>query len=92
MLFEFDPDKSAINKENHGLDFVEAQQLWNDENRYQISKEYRGEERYAVVGRIGRKIYAAICTDRGERIRIITVRRAHKDEERLYRESIDERR
>ena len=28
MLFEFDPHKSASNKIKHGIDFVEAQALW----------------------------------------------------------------
>jgi len=30
MEFEFDPAKSATNKVKHGLDFVEAQELWRD--------------------------------------------------------------
>jgi len=28
MQFEFDPQKSAVNKDKHGIDFVEAQALW----------------------------------------------------------------
>ncbi len=94
MEFEFDPDKSAGNKLKHGLDFIEAQQLWNDENRYEISKPYRGEERFAVVGRIQEKVFAAIYTERGggaARCRIISVRRAHTDEERRYWRAINER-
>jgi uncharacterized DUF497 family protein len=30
MKFEFDPAKSASNKDKHGIDFVEAQVLWAD--------------------------------------------------------------
>ncbi|MSO62009.1 MAG: hypothetical protein EXQ50_07965 [Acidobacteria bacterium] len=30
MEFEFDPAKSAANKAKHGIDFVEAQEFWND--------------------------------------------------------------
>ena len=30
MEFEFDPAKSAANKDKHGIDFVEAQALWLD--------------------------------------------------------------
>ena len=32
MKFEYDEQKSQINKEKHGIDFVEAQKLWQDEN------------------------------------------------------------
>ena len=32
-MFEYDPDKSLINLEKHGMDFDEAQNLWLDENR-----------------------------------------------------------
>ena len=31
MKFEYDEKKSQINKEKHGIDFVEAQKLWQDE-------------------------------------------------------------
>ncbi|RKY52702.1 MAG: BrnT family toxin, partial [Candidatus Neomarinimicrobiota bacterium] len=31
MKFEYDIDKSRINKEKHGIDFIEAQSLWEDE-------------------------------------------------------------
>ena len=30
MEFEFDPEKSASNKDKHGIDFIEAQALWQD--------------------------------------------------------------
>ena len=33
MKFEYDPDKSAANREKHGIDFDEAQALWNDPYR-----------------------------------------------------------
>ena len=33
MEFEFDPAKSESNLEKHGVDFVQAQQLWQDPMR-----------------------------------------------------------
>ena len=51
MNFEFDPGKSASNQAKHGLDFIEAQKLWNDANRVRIAaKIVAGEARYAVGG------------------------------------------
>jgi len=36
MAFEFDPGKSDRNLAKHGIDFVEAQRLWNDQNLLEI--------------------------------------------------------
>ena len=37
MKFEFDPVKGEINSIKHQIDFLEAQKLWNDVNRLEIS-------------------------------------------------------
>ena len=85
--FEYDPKKSASNKEKHGIDFEEAKALWLDDNAVQAMLNYEDELRYFVIGKIGDKLWTAICTDRGVRIRIISVRRSHKAEEMLYENS-----
>src|SRR5262245_32189044 len=84
MEFEFDPDKSACNKDKHGIDFEEAQALWEDLSLLQAPARTEGEPRFLVVGRIGRKHWAAICVIRGERTRIISVRRARTKEIEHY--------
>lgn len=33
LLFEYDPNKSQINLTKHGIDFEQAQRLWEDEKR-----------------------------------------------------------
>jgi uncharacterized DUF497 family protein len=38
--FEWDPDKSARNEAKHGIDFLSAQELWEDENRIEIHAPY----------------------------------------------------
>jgi len=50
--FEFDPEKSASNKEKHGIDFVEAQALWNDPDLVEIPARVVDEPRFLVIGRI----------------------------------------
>ncbi len=89
MAFEFDPAKSAANKEKHGIDFVEAQALWLDEGlEVVLSKSHMtDEERFLAVGRLSGKHWTAICTLRGEAIRIISVRRARKEEVEYYEDS-----
>jgi uncharacterized DUF497 family protein len=86
MQFEFDPEKSARTKAdpNRLMDFVEAQALWLDEDRVEIPLPFALEPRAAVIGKIGGKLWTAIVTKRGEIIRIISVRRAHSKEERIY--------
>ncbi|MDR2695989.1 MAG: BrnT family toxin [Deltaproteobacteria bacterium] len=84
MKFEYDPAKSAGNKAKHGIDFEEAQALWKDVDRLNIPAAYRGEERHALIGRIGSRHWTAIFTCRGDACRIISVRYARKEEIDLY--------
>lgn len=84
MPFEFDSEKSAANKAKHGIDFIEAQEIWTDTNRLEIPARSLDEPRYQVIGRIGEKTWSAFITYRNEKIRIISVRRARADEEARY--------
>jgi len=84
MEFEFDPRKSASNKRKHGLDFVEAQALWDDPDRVEIPARTEDEPRSLVVGRIGQERWSGIITYRGDRVRIISVRRARSEEVEIY--------
>lgn len=83
MLFEYDPIKSESNRVKHGIDFEEAQELW--ENLYlKASARNRGEQRYAVVGIAQGIHWTAIATDRDGAIRIISVRRSTPKEVKQY--------
>jgi len=84
MEFEFDKNKSRSNQIKHGIDFVLAQQLWDDPDRLEIPARLEDEMRYMLIGKISGKIWSAITTVRNGKIRIISVRRAHAKEERLY--------
>ena len=86
MEFEFDPAKSAANKAKHGIDFVEARKLWSDPQRVFAPALVVSEPRLVAIGRIGGRIWTAIFTWRGDRIRIISVRRARKKEAERYEE------
>jgi len=82
--FEFDERKSKANKAKHGLDFVEAQALWDDPDLLEIPTKTEDEPRSIVVGRIGDRHWSAIITYRSERIRLISVRRSREEEKELY--------
>lgn len=87
MGFEFDDNKSQSNKAKHGIDFIEAQVLWEDEDRLEIPARTSDEPRTVILGQIRAKIWAAVVTHRGENTRIISVRRARQREVDLYESS-----
>ncbi|WP_313057664.1 BrnT family toxin [Agrobacterium cavarae] len=86
MEFEFDPAKSASNKDKHGIDFIEAQSLWLDQRRLVAPPAMEDEARYIMIARLDGKIWSTIFTYRADRIRIISVRRA-RDKERQHYEN-----
>jgi uncharacterized protein len=84
MDFEFDPAKSEGNKQKHGIDFVEAQALWDDPDFVEIPAATIGERRFIVIGKIAGKLWSGIITHRGDRIRIISLRRSRAEEVEIY--------
>ncbi len=84
MDFEFDEQKSISNKLKHGIDFIEAQRLWSDPERVEIPAKISDEVRFMIIGRIGSAIWSDIYTIRNKKIRIISVRKARKDEKEIY--------
>jgi uncharacterized DUF497 family protein len=84
MVFEFDPVKSESNRIKHGIDFLEAQALWSDPMLLEIPAKTTDEPRYLVIGLLGDKHWSAVMTYRGDKIRLISVRRARAEEAALY--------
>jgi uncharacterized DUF497 family protein len=82
--FEFDDSKSQSNWVKHGIDFLAAQELWNDPMLMEIPARTDDEPRYLVIGLIGEKHWSAVITYRGSHIRLISVRRARTEEVALY--------
>jgi uncharacterized DUF497 family protein len=82
--FEFDEAKSRANNAKHGIDFVEAQTLWLDEDLLKAPSRSDVEPRFLFVGMIGITHWSAIATYRGETIRIISVRRSRTREVEAY--------
>lgn len=82
--FDYDREKSLSNLLKHGIDFECSQKLWDDPNLLEIQTKYTEELRYVAIGMIGRKHWSVIITFRGEKIRIISVRRSRKKEVELY--------
>lgn len=84
MEFEFDSAKSNRNKKKHGIDFYEAQALWNDSAFIEIPLKTIDESRFLVIGRILEKHWSVIVAYRSDNIRVISVRRSRKEEVEIY--------
>ena len=82
--FEFDEEKSVANMGKHGIDFHAAQRLWDDPDLLEFPAKSDDELRLLVIGRIASKCWSAVITYRGDKIRLISVRRSRKKEVELY--------
>jgi len=87
MEFEWNPDKATGNLEKHGVSFQEAVTVFNDplSVTFPDPNHSIGESRYIIIGisRFGQLLIVA-HTDRLERVRIISTRKATRQEQRFY--------
>lgn len=89
MEFEWNPDKAKLNLEKHGVSFQEAATVFNDplSVTFPDPDHSTGENRYVIIGisRFGQLLVVA-HTDRGDKVRIISARKATRQERRFYEE------
>jgi hypothetical protein len=89
VTFEWDPAKDAKLREERGLSFELAKTAWDDAEAVEIELEPRDELRWGLIARVNGKIHTVVFTRRGKKVRLITMRRSHPDEERLYEKDSD---
>ena len=83
MEFEWDEAKRAANLAKHDIDFEAAYSFpWAD--ALIEPSPQGGEMRYAATGYIGQRLYQLVFTMRGERVRVISLRKAHRKEVAQY--------
>lgn len=90
LLFEWDPDKAKQNLETHGISFDEASTAFGDVLSLAIHDPLHSQEedRFVLIGNSYKdRLLVVIHTDRGDRIRLITARKATKKERKQYEES-----
>jgi uncharacterized DUF497 family protein len=84
--FEWDEAKAAANLRKHGISFQTARDVFDDLFvlvEQDLSEEY-GEERFIAIGMVEGLLLTVVYAERGERIRIISARRATRHEQRQY--------
>jgi uncharacterized DUF497 family protein len=85
--FEWDEKKRQINIEKHGIDFARAKEIWERKTINNPPRKRAGEPRCTTVGESEGRIIAVIWTPRGGNCRIISARRARRNERRDYRDA-----
>ncbi len=89
--FEYDSKKSEANFERHGIDFIDAQELWATTHVVIPAKDVAGESRYAILGKMMGKVYVAIFTKRREAIRLISCHRADGRWEKIHERHVTQK-
>jgi len=85
--FEWDKNKRKYNLEKHGIDFADILELFDDQNRIEFENTRSGEKRFQTIGMVSDVILFLVYTSRGKKKRIISVRRASKNERKAYEEA-----
>jgi uncharacterized DUF497 family protein len=85
-LFEWDDEKEAVNLRNHGVSFHDAVVALRDPFAFEVidNREIYREERINLIGMCGDRLLHVTYTERGDRLRIISARRAEKYEREDY--------
>lgn len=86
--FEWDPTKNASNERKHGISFEDALAVFDDYGMvgWLCSDSEDDEDRFMAVGRVGWKIVSVVYTPRDNKRRLISARKANRDERREYRQ------
>jgi len=85
MKFEWDENKRKLNLAKHGIDFKDAYQIFDgitftfEDDRYNY-----GEGRYITIGMLRGTVVVVAHTESDDVIRLISIRRATKHEQKLY--------
>ena len=86
LVFEWDENKARHNLRKHGVGFAAALAVFEDPRRIERvdhRREY-GEDRIQVIGVSAGRVLFVVYTRRGDVIRLISARRANRDERKAY--------
>jgi len=86
LTFEWDPEKALVNLAKHGVSFVTAALIFENEILDRIDdREDYGEMRHIALGRVSQTVYRVVYTWRTARtIRIISAQKAGRHEREIY--------
>jgi len=84
-MFVWDEAKRRLNLRKHGIDFMDAEKIFRGVTftAEDDSADY-GEQRFLTLGLLEDQVVSVAHTEQGEEIRIISIRKATKNEARFY--------
>ena len=82
LTFEWDEEKNRTDKAKHGISFECASAIFNDRiaQDFLDGRDDYGEGRWLTVGMAQGELLAVVNTQRGERYRLISARKATREE------------
>jgi uncharacterized protein len=85
MVYEWDSVKASSNLVKHAVHFADAVSVFADDMAVTIEDDHPGEERFITIGMDGfGRILVVVFAWRGDAIRIISARKATKNERKQY--------
>ena len=90
MRYSFDPAKQASNLKKHGVDLANARQVIESGRKvtFEDRRFDHGEERFVTPGPLGDLLVAVVTAETEDHIRIISMRKADRNEQSIYRENL----
>jgi uncharacterized DUF497 family protein len=89
MRYSFDPGKRASNLKKHGLDLASAPQIGSGQTvTFEDRRFDYGEERFVTLGPLGDELVAIVTAKTEDHIRIVSMRKADRHEQAIYRENL----
>jgi len=83
-IFEWDENKRKLNLDKHGIDFVDAVDVFMDLSRIEVESMRDDELRYLTIGAVHDVVILVVYTYRAGTVRLISARRANKNEREAY--------
>jgi uncharacterized DUF497 family protein len=92
VIFEWDEEKRQRNLRKHGVDFADCAQVFAGDTATHVDDRYAyGETRFVTYGMLGGRVIKVVHTERGDFIRVISMRKATKREQAFYFQAFPDR-
>lgn len=89
MQLEWDENKRLINLQKHRIDFISSEEIFEGFTvTFEDDSADYDEQRFVTFGELQEHVVAVVHAERNENIRIISIRKATRREERYYHATI----
>ena len=89
--FEWNEEKDRLNYTKHGIHFKTAVKVFLDPNKLiREDEEHPGEERYNILGKVGKVLFVVCAFKKENTVRMISARIASVPEKKRYEYGEDE--